>query len=56
MNNEVESYVGELKELRLIKKQNEELKHEINNIRNRLDVAIRNECKCPKPRPARFSK
>ena len=59
MNNEVESYVGELRELRELKKsltkQNEELKYEINNVRNRLDIAIRNECKCPKPRPAHFS-
>ena len=38
MNNEVESYVGELRELRKLKetltKQNEELKYEINKTKN----------------------
>ena len=42
MNNEVESYVGELRELRELKKsltkQNEELKYEINSLRNKLNI------------------
>jgi len=46
MNNEVESYVGELRELRELKesltKQNEELKYEINTLRNKLNL-INNE-------------
>lgn len=46
MNNEVESYVGELRELRELKesltKQNEELKYEINSLRNKLNL-INNE-------------
>jgi len=46
MNNEVESYVGELRELRELKesltKQNEELKYEINSLRNKLNL-VNNE-------------
>ena len=42
MNNEVESYIGELKELRKLKesltKQNEELKYEVNTLRDNLNI------------------
>ena len=59
MNNEVESYVGELRELRETKesltKQNEELKYEINTLRNQLNVAVDNQCKCPDTKPAVWS-
>ena len=60
MNNEVESYVGELRELRKLKetltKQNEELKYEINNLRNRLNVGGNYERPRTTDRPACFSK
>ena len=60
MNNEVESYVGELRELRKLKetltKQNEELKYEINTIRNRLNAGDGYERPRATDRSACFSK
>lgn len=52
--------INESKDLKQSKRelelQNESLKKEINDLRNRLSNAIANECKCPKPRAACFSK